>query len=88
MQQVQNTEVEEVFEDKSKVINKGLKLLKETLNDAIEVFEKGFRIQTLIPSNPQLALYGLTKLHKKDIPIIPIVSGINTTFYKLAQHLN
>lgn len=33
-------------------------------------------------------VYGLPKLHKKDIPLRPITSSINSSFYNLAKYLN
>ncbi len=42
MQQLDNSEVEEVFEGRSKILNKCLKNLKETLKDSSEVFGEGF----------------------------------------------
>ena len=65
------------------------KILKNT-SDLIKKHAKTLHldIKSLVPSCVKPPkLYGLPKIHKKDVPFRPIVSQIDTPTYKLAQHV-
>ena len=60
--------------------NKGLKLIMNKYSiDQLKIY------LSRLPSMPYL--YGLPKIHKKDVPLRPIVSNINSPSYKLAKWL-
>ncbi len=62
---------------------------KTALKSIKEFFLRDFRSQSLCLSNPKLArLYGIPKIHRSNCPVRPIVSGVDTSCYNLAQILN
>ncbi len=87
--QIQTSDVLEISEGRQVIIKKCLSNLKDTLANVKEVFGESFYLPGIIPSNPQLSRFcGLPKLHKNGVPIRPIVSGLNTTCYKLACYIS
>ena len=85
-----------LLEDKStyKVtkIDPTSKLQKTNNNIIIELFKTNqidakqkYKLYCSV-ANP-LRLYGLPKIHKKDIALRPISSSVNVQFYKLSKHI-
>ena len=61
------------------------KLLKDLHNDR-QLSDKLYK--SLYPNGSQVGLlYGLPKIHKKDVPLRPILSAIGTHSYALAKYL-
>ena len=67
------------LEDKA---NRLIKKLKE--NNCIS--EREYKSLYVVGSSPGV-MYGLPKIHKENNPMRPVVSSINTPFYKLAKFL-
>ena len=65
---------------KNKVIKSLQKLEKEGVIDK-QLYYK------LYPGEATPSIYGLPKIHKKDVPLRPIVSGIDSVTYNVAKHL-
>ena len=65
---------------KNKVIKSLQKLEKEGVIDK-QLYYK------LYPGEATPSIYGLPKIHKKDVPLRPIVSGIDSVTYNIAKHL-
>ena len=67
------------LEDKANRIIKKLK-------DGNNISENEYKSLYVVGSGPGV-IYGLPKIHKQNTPMRPVVSSINTPFYKLAKFL-
>ena len=63
--------------------NKGLKNIVNTYK--AHDIDFSLRFKSLLSS--LLYLYGLPKIHKKDVPLRPIISNCNSPTYRLSKYL-
>ncbi len=85
---IDSSDIVECSKDTLQVVNKLQRELKTALKDTSSIFPNQFAKDRLVLSNPQISqMYGLPKIHKKDVPLRPIVSAVNSSMYRLAKFL-
>jgi len=77
-----------------KINNDPTSRFQKTNNDLVDSWQrtnlldkdivKSLKINNAVPSS----IYGLPKIHKVNIPLRPVVSTINSPFYKLSSFLS